>query len=189
MTATAADLAAVIDKTTALLEGVRPDQRALPTPCPDFDVAALGDHLIGWLRMFAARAAGHEFQDDPRAYRSGDDPAAEFAAAGREAVAAFRAGAADRPLRLMADELPGSVVLGMMQMEYVGHGWDLATATGQPVPFTDEEAETALTTARGMLEPAYRGPDRFFGEEVAVSPDAPAMDRLVAFLGRSPARH
>lgn len=181
-----ANLAAVIDKTTTLLAGVRPEQLALPTPCPDYDVAALTDHLVGWLRMFAARAAGAEHHEDPGAYKCGAHPVAEFAAAGRQAVAAFRSGAADRPLRMTSSELPGSMVLGMMLIEYVGHGWDLAVATGQPVPYTEPEAQAALEAARGMLMPAYRGPGQTFGFEVEVSADTTAVDRLVAFIGRDP---
>ena len=187
MPADTANLAAVIDKTTTLLAGIRPEQRALPTPCPDYDVAALTDHLVGWLRMFAARAAEVDYHDDPNLYRCGVDPAAEFAAAGGQAVAAFRSGAADRPLRMTSSELPGAMVLGMMLIEYVGHGWDLAVATGQPVPYTELEAQAALDAARGMLMPAYRGPGKTFGYEIEVSAEASAVDRLIAFIGRDPA--
>ncbi|MCP2324162.1 uncharacterized protein (TIGR03086 family) [Hamadaea flava] len=186
MPADTAHLAAVIDKTTTLLAGIQPAQRALPTPCPDYDVAALTDHLVGWLSMFAARAAGADYHDDPSAYRCGADPAVEFATVGRQAVMAFESGAADRPLRMTSSELPGTAVLGMMLIEYVGHGWDLAVATGQPVPYTESEAQAALDAARGMLLPAYRGPGGTFGYEVDVSADASAVDRLVAFIGRNP---
>jgi uncharacterized protein (TIGR03086 family) len=74
----------------------------------------------------------------------------------------------------------------MMLIEYVGHGWDLAVATGQPVPYAEPEAQAALEAARGMLMPAYRGPGQTFGDEVEVSADAAAMDRFVAFIGRDP---
>ncbi|GIF48822.1 uncharacterized protein (TIGR03086 family) [Asanoa ferruginea] len=172
MPADVATLSTVLDKTTTLITGVAPEQRGLPTPCPDLDVAALTDHLVGWLRMFADRAAGVEHQADPNQYRSGADPAAEFAAAGRRALAAL--GAEAGPL------------LGVMLIEYIGHGWDLAVATGQPVPFTDAEAQVALDAARGMLQPGYRGPGKTFGYEVEVSADAPTVAKLVAFIGRDP---
>jgi uncharacterized protein (TIGR03086 family) len=186
MSANAANLADVIEETTTLIARIQPDQRTLPTPCPDYDVAALTDHMVGWLQMFAARAAGLDYQDDPNSYRCGADPAAEFATAGQQAVAAFRSGAADQPLRMASSELPGAMVLGMMLTEYVGHGWDLATATGQPVPYTEMQAQTALDAARGMLMPTYRGPGKTFGYEVQVGGDASAVDRLVAFIGRDP---
>ena len=71
-------------------------------------------------------------------------------------------------------------------MDYEVHGWDLARATGQAVPFEDGEALRALETGRQMLKPEYRGPDKEFGAEVPVPDDAAPMDQLVAFLGRDP---
>ena len=76
--------------------------------------------------------------------------------------------------------------VGVLLMDYEVHGWDLARATGQAVPFEDGEALRALETGRQMLKPEYRGPDKEFGAEVPVPDDASPMDQLVAFLGRDP---
>lgn len=176
----------VLAKTGRLVAGVRRDQREQPTPCPDFDVASLVDHLVGWLRKFADSATGEQSAEDPSAFHAGDDASEQFDAAAGRAVAAFRSGATDRPLRLTQGELPGSAVVGMMLMEYIGHGWDLATATQQPVPYTEDEAEAALAVGRQMLQPEYRGAGKPFGEEVAVPERADAIQRLVGFLGRQP---
>ena len=70
-------------------------------------------------------------------------------------------------------------------MEFITHGWDLATATGQRVPYTSAEATAALDAGRQMLKPEYRGSDKSFGEEVATGSTDP-VDQLVAFLGRDP---
>jgi uncharacterized protein (TIGR03086 family) len=178
----------VLHKTGALMSAVPPGSDSQPTPCPDFDVAELVDHLAQWLETFAGSAAG---TPPPPVVDGGSwpNPAVErFRAATEHAVDAFRDGAADRPLRLMAGEVPGSMVLGMMLMEYLGHGWDLAVATGQRVPFSDGEAEAALAVGRTILAPSFRGPDKSFGPEVPVGEDAPAVDRLIGFLGRDPAR-
>ena len=71
-------------------------------------------------------------------------------------------------------------------MDYQVHGWDLARATGQDVPFGDDAARQALEAGRQMLKPEYRGPDQQFGAEVSAPADASPVDQLVAFLGRDP---
>lgn len=90
-------------------------------------------------------------------------------------------------VRFQGSELPGSALLSMMLVEYIGHGWDLATATHQPVPFDETEADAALAAVRGLLTPEFRGPDKAFGPEVIPPENAGSVDRLVAFLGRNPA--
>lgn len=64
--------------------------------------------------------------------------------------------------------------------------WDLATATGQPVPFGEEEAEEALARAQAALPAQYRGTGMAFGDIVEVPEDAPAVARLMGFMGRTP---
>jgi uncharacterized protein (TIGR03086 family) len=180
-------LASVLDKTAEVIAGVPPDVGTRPTPCPDYDVAALVDHLVSWVERFAIAAEGR-----PDAAAAGGSsgeaaPADAFRAAGRRAVTAFRAGATERTVSVAGGELPGRAVVGMMLMEYIGHGWDLATATGQHVPYDGEEATAALRAGQGMLRPEYRGPDKAFAHEVAVPDDAGPVERLVGFLGRDPA--
>ena len=177
-------LSSVMTKTGDLIEGVRSDQWDLPTPCRDWDVRDLVGHIVGWLRVFAAGAAGEVFEGDPADYRTGDSSAEDFRRLTEVLVAGWEANGADRSVRLTSGELPGAMVFDMTLMEYLTHGWDLATATGQSVPFTEVEAEDVLRRARATLRPEYRGPDTAMGEEVAVPADAPAMVRLAAFMGR-----
>lgn len=177
-------LADVLDATEKIIRGVRPEQQHLPTPCPKYDVGALVNHLVGWLSHFAAAASGQTAPGDPAAHQVGDAPGEEFHAAAQRAVDAFRGGAAQHPIDLGHGPQPGTIVFDMMLIEYIGHGWDLAKATGQPAPFPPEAAEAALAAARQMLKPEYRG--EVFGEPVPVPDDAPPVDRLVAFIGRDP---
>ena len=53
-------LESVLDKTATILDRVAPDQRDLPTPCPNFDVAAEAGHMLGWVAFFATSAEGKE---------------------------------------------------------------------------------------------------------------------------------
>jgi uncharacterized protein (TIGR03086 family) len=178
----------VLAKTGDLLAGVRPDQRSLPTPCSDYDVGALMDHIVGWAQVFAAGSNQKEFPEDPAGYHCGDDPAAEFRLAAADIVEGWSTHGLDRTVKVTSGDSPGEMVFTMTLMEYLTHGWDLAVATGQPVPFSDTEAEVTLRRADGMLPDEYRGAGMPFGEVVAVPGDAPAVERLVGYLGRDPQR-
>ena len=78
------------------------------------------------------------------------------------------------------------MILGMILMEYIGHGWDLATATDQPTPFSERSIAAAKDAAEANLKPEYRGPDKSFGDIVKVPADAPPLDELIGLLGRDP---
>lgn len=180
----AAMLSDVMRKTEAIIAGVKPDQLDLPTPCTEWNVRELENHLVGWARSFAARESGEEAAGDPAGYQSGDDPAQEFDDARLTLV-----GALDRKLSAPADPaqtegFPPSALTTMLTGEYVLHGWDLATATGQPVPFTDQEAEVSLGM-RSFLTAESRGP--MFGPEVPAPAGATPLQEFIAFSGRRPA--
>jgi uncharacterized protein (TIGR03086 family) len=63
------------------------------------------------------------------------------------------------------------------------HGWDLAQATGMPAQIPDELAEQALAFVRHQLSTPPR--TGRFAEPQPLDGNAPALDRLAAFLGRS----
>lgn len=172
-------LESVLDTTGTLISGVKPDQLHQPTPCADLDVNGIVDHLVGWASSFAARLTGGEFEGEPNEYHAGVDPADEFRRAASSIVGAYRAGGGE------AGKLP----IGVLLMEFLTHGWDLARATGQQADFSTEAAQQALAAGQAMLKPEYRGPDKSFGPEVEVPGSADPIDKVVAFLGRNPAWH
>jgi uncharacterized protein (TIGR03086 family) len=179
-------LTGVLDKTGDVIAGVGADQGRLPTPCKEYDVTALVNHIVGWIQVFDAGSNGRPFEGDATAYRCGANPEAEFRAAAAGVVAGWETHGLDRQVRVVSGEMPGEMVFNMTLMEYLAHGWDLATATGQEPPYTDDEATETLARAEGTLPPQYRGSDMPFGPPVAIDPDAPAVDRFVAFMGRQP---
>lgn len=177
-------LDSVMAKESALVSNVRPDQLDGSTPCPDYDVRTLLDHVVGWVRTFAAGANGRSASEDPTSYTT-EDHAGEFKAAADDLVAGWRSGGVDRTVSFAGNEMPGPVVLGMTLMEYVTHGCDLAIATGQAVPFSDEELSATLAHAqRNLADDAMRG--TYFGPRVPVADDAPVLDRFLGFMGRQP---
>lgn len=74
-------------------------------------------------------------------------------------------------MTMTSSPLPGEFVVNMLLMEYVGHGWDLCRATGRESPYSDHEADAALTAAQAILQPQYRGTG-MFEAEVNVADDA-----------------
>jgi uncharacterized protein (TIGR03086 family) len=179
-------LEGILAKTGDLIAGVTPDRRHRSTPCPDFDVAALVDHLVGWVGSFEAAANGRTFEGDPSAARAGDDPAAQFRASAAGLVAGWRAHGFDRTVSIAGGDSPAGAAFDMTLMEFLTHGWDLAVGSGQRVPFTQEEAEEVLARAERTLPPQYRGEHMPFGDIVPIDDDAPALDRLIGFMGRDP---
>jgi uncharacterized protein (TIGR03086 family) len=168
------DLAGVLTGVEGVLGSITPAQAALPTPCSGVDVAHLVDHMLGWSHSYAARVSGAPPLEHPNDYRAGADPRAEFHECAQQILSAFR------------DSAPGSrgLPVGIVLMDLLAHGWDLAVATGQRVELPESAAERALAAGRQMLTPESRGDS--FGPEIEVPDDAPAIDRLVAFLGRDP---
>ncbi len=92
----------------------------------------------------------------------------------------------DRQVSLGGGESPGAMAFNMTVMESLTHSWDLATATGQPTPWSEEQAADVLARAEQTLPPEVRGDGMPFGDIVEVPDTAPAADRVAAFLGRTP---
>jgi uncharacterized protein (TIGR03086 family) len=183
-------LAAVLAELAPVVGGIQPGQLHDPTPCTDYDVAQLREHVLGWLDTFAGGFADPDGQA-PRSGLDGYTAPADGAAAVRAAAgtidAALRAGAAARPMRLGDSAMPGELALGMILWEYQVHGWDLARATSQGFAPPPAASEQSLDFAPGMLTSDYQGEGKAFAPRVAVPETAPALDRLVGLSGRDPA--
>jgi len=169
-------LAAATRVTEGVVAGVSANQADDPTPCPKFDVTAMVDHLVGYATSFADRASGVSPAADPGTVTAGPQPGRTYH---QQAVRLVDGYGGDGP----AD---GAVPIGVALIETVIHGWDLATATGQAAPYPDDAVAAALDAAHGMMKPEYRGDGMTFGQEVEVPASAPALDRLVGFMGRDP---
>jgi uncharacterized protein (TIGR03086 family) len=182
-------LAAVLADLAPVVGGITREQLHDPTPCTEYDVEQLRDHVLGWLTTFAAGFASQGGQA-PRAslsgYQAPADTAAEVRAAAETLARALSAGAAGRPLRLGDSAMPGEMALGMILWEYQVHGWDLARATGQPWSPSAAAAEESLNFAPAMLTDDYQGDGKAFGKAVAVPDQAPPLDRLLGLSGRDP---
>jgi uncharacterized protein (TIGR03086 family) len=165
-----------------LIAEVRPEQWSAPTPCTDWTVRRLVDHLIGMNRVFAALLAG-----EPAPQWAADHSEVDPVRAYRESAARLRAafgqpGVLERTYRGPLGAATGAERLQIRLYDLLAHGWDLAQAIGQPAALPDDVAEQSLAFVRTHLTEQAR-PGRF-GPAQMVADDAPAIERLVAFLGR-----
>ncbi|BEP14422.1 TIGR03086 family metal-binding protein [Acidothermaceae bacterium B102] len=172
-------LEGVLAKLEDLVAGVRPDQLDDPTPCPDFDVRALIDHIVDLLGNFASGAQGQPVPD-VGTY----DPVKAVHVRREQIIDGWRRNGTDRDVSVMGSGpgMPGGAVLGLTIMEYEAHGSDLAMATGQAIPFTDDELGVALARGEATLQDDYRGDA--FGPRLDVPADAPVRERFLGFMGR-----
>jgi uncharacterized protein (TIGR03086 family) len=187
-----ADSDRLVDAVQRLVDGVRADQWTAPTPCAEWNVRQLLHHLTNGNVIFGRIASGERgpgsITDEERATDwLGDDPAAGFRAAGKLMHDAFMTpGFLEARFETpFMGEASGMTIVHMRMNEQLVHGWDLAHATGQRADFPDELAEEALRLWQQRLgdRPRTGMP---FGEPVHLPDDAPAIDRLAAFLGRQP---
>src|SRR5256885_12186443 len=133
------------DAAARVVSGVSPDQLDGPTPCPDWDVRALVNHLILWTSYSLERRAHGESVADE--LMSADfAAAADFAVRYREqldrALAAWADPAAwERKLDVMGTPMEAADVAAMNPMDLVRDAWDLAVATGQAYALPDDTAQ------------------------------------------------
>jgi uncharacterized protein (TIGR03086 family) len=161
--------------TLTVIRGIRPDQLGAPTPCTEYDVKGLLDHMLHWGPALA-RASRHSDGDAPP----------ELEAQLAQLVAAWSVPAAWQGTTSMGgpQELPAHMIGAMAIGEVVVHGWDLARATGQRITWDEELLEflydeVAKTAELGREMQAY-------GAEFPVPRDAPVLDRMLGLTGRDP---
>ncbi|MHB8328593.1 MAG: TIGR03086 family metal-binding protein, partial [Acidimicrobiales bacterium] len=174
-----------------VVAGVEPGQLGLPSACPEYDVAALVDHLVGAGHRAVALGRGETPTGDEFPHVELADAPEQLRRAGKEAQAAWSDDARLAATITMpwGETYTGSTLVDMYLAELATHAWDLAAATDQLSALHTELAVTALDGARSMLKPEYRnlmGDGSPFGTEVQAPVEATAWERLAAFMGRQP---
>ncbi|MET7606228.1 TIGR03086 family metal-binding protein [Streptomyces avermitilis] len=154
----------------------------LPTPCVEFDVHRLCEHLFGVLTMSGCAAAKEPLPADlPTALT--EVPWVAFPPVLDRLGAAWAApGAWEGETAYGSSTYPAPVAGMITIMELTVHGWDLATATGQSCTADDDVVATAAAIAAQLSEGART--NGFFGPETDAPADATPLERLLAFTGR-----
>ena len=181
-------LAAAIDYALGSVDWVAPGLLSQPTPCRDWDLAALLRHTSDSLTaLHEGLATGYVSLDRGGPPTSGPDGLAmTFQDRAAQLRAAVQTGG-QHDIAIASRHVAAAVVTAVGAIEITVHGWDIAVACGQqrsrPIP---------ADLARGVLEIVplvVNGTTR--GSQFAAPVSVPALaspsDRLVALLGRDPA--
>ena len=174
-----------IASTRAVLTAVSKDQLGESTPCAQWKVSDLINHIVGGQQFFELCAKGEPPAGGDTDYSAGDFVAA-FDEGARRSVAAFNAdGVMGKMLTLPFGQMPGVAFCGIAATDTFTHGWDLAKATGQSTDLAPELAGNLLAGAKQFISPGFRSPEgNPFGPEESAPAGASNADQLAAFLGR-----
>jgi uncharacterized protein (TIGR03086 family) len=153
------------------------DKLDQPTPCEEWGVRDLLNHMLHAQQLFAGAPSGGSAAPPPGRPPElvGDDPVAQYEEARQATMAAYR--------EPEAIEKTGPL-LGIAFVDQLVHGWDLAKATGQGTTMPDDLAQSAFAMIDGRMPDDQRG--TFFKPAVTVPDDASAQEKLLAYGGRSP---
>jgi uncharacterized protein (TIGR03086 family) len=180
-----------------LVATVSPSHLDLPTPCAAWDLGDLLAHMTVQHRGFAAAARGcgadlAVWQPATVADAVAADPAGTYAKAADNVIQAF---AADDVLEATfalpelgtGTAFPGALAIGFHFVDYVVHGWDIARSIGANFELPADVVAAVLPLALAVPGGAARtGDGAAFGPAITATGEAGDLDRIVAYLGRSP---
>lgn len=159
------------------------------TPCTDWDVRALVDHLVYetlWVPDLVAGTTLEEVGDRYDGDRLGDDPKAAWISAKAAAVEGIRSSSLDVRVHTSGGQLSADEYLIQMLFDAVIHGWDLSQGVGTDHTIPDDVARDLEAWFAPQVERMLAA--RIIASPVSVPHDADAATRLIALSGRDPSR-
>jgi uncharacterized protein (TIGR03086 family) len=165
---------------------VKPDQWHVPTPCSEWDMRVLVNHIT-YENMWAAELfqgktiaeVGNKYERD----LLGDDPIAAYNRSVEVArPAALASGAMERMTHLSFGDYPGSEYASQLFLDLLIHGWDVAKAAGVDARLDPELVQAAMPYGERVAKD--NGSTGVFDPVVKVGPDADPQTRLLAMVGR-----
>jgi uncharacterized protein (TIGR03086 family) len=163
-----------------VLRGLDSSDLARQTPCSEYTVAQLTDHLLTGMTRIGS-AAGADLPE-----RDLDAPLETQVADAADAVLeAWRRKGLEGTVELASTQLPATAAVGILSVEFLIHAWDFAMATDRRVVVSGPVCEYVQGLAGKIVTPSLRAGR--FAEPVAIAGDVDVLDRLIAFTGRQPA--
>ena len=161
-----------------MLHGIADDDLAKQTPCREFDVAALTDHLMNSITVIGGAAGAQTPERDQT-----DSVERQVVLAARPALDAWKRRGLDGNVAFGSNEAPAKMMAGILCLEFLVHAWDYAAALGREVSAPDSLSDYVMGLARNIITPQGRT-NVGFDDPIEVPDDASALDQLLAFTGR-----
>jgi uncharacterized protein (TIGR03086 family) len=187
------DLGPAAQRMAELISGVPDEQLDGPTPCPEYTLGDLIDHVGGLTLAFTAAAT-------KATAGTGQGPSGDASRLGyewrtripRDLAALAEPWRAPEAWTGMTQaggiDLPGEVAGLVALNELVTHGWDVARASGQACDCDQASLEAAQQFVAQFSGPGQEAQrEGLFGPVVEVPDDAPLLDRVIGLTGRDPA--
>jgi len=139
-------LARVSSDFELLCASIRDPQWSLPTPCTEWNLEQLLDHVIGGnrftTRILAGESADAAMAETVASFGERHEPRAAALESINEQLLAFdEPGVPDRTFHHVAGELTGREVLRIRLHELIIHSWDIAQAVDPPASIRAEFVE------------------------------------------------
>ena len=186
---TLATINRVLDCTERVVDNVEPSQLGNATPCTEWTVRDVINHITGGGIMFAESVELGSVPDDRLGQlmggdNLGDDYKGAFHVMSARVRESFGLpGALDKMVKLPFGEMPAGVALNIAVMDVMTHCCDIAQATGQKIEDEDILA-IALEVGHQLITEDFRQPGVFNAEKPA-PPNATPAEKLLAFAGRT----
>jgi uncharacterized protein (TIGR03086 family) len=163
-----------------VLRGLDSSDLTRQTPCTEYTMAQLADHLLTGMTRIGAAAGAQMPQRDL------DAPLETQVADAADAVLeAWRRKGVEGTVELASTQLPAAAAVGILSVEFLVHAWDFAMATDRRVVVSEPVCDYVQGLAAKIVTPQLRAGR--FADAVTTSADIGALDRLIAFTGRQPA--
>ncbi|QSB05010.1 TIGR03086 family metal-binding protein [Natronoglycomyces albus] len=175
----------VADDTVAVVNGIDDSQLSDPTPCAEFDVRGLVNHLFHIAGELHKGVNGEHIAPlaQPQDHiGQGGDWRARYADTAKE-LAATLADPRSAEGKAVAG-IPRHVFVKMPLIDLLVHGWDLAQATGQSYRPDQASVEVLYELTRDLA--ALGRATGAFQSVHPVPEDAETFDKLLGLTGRNP---